>query len=1618
MSYFNTRLTHASAATQMTPSMQFDLARSHLNDNQLETITGSFGGIPGQWGWGFAGMLDKLLTNQPKAVPVNDLTALEGKLQQQGYLPPTYVANGQWNPTLYSGYRRFDRDNTNLQFSGNSFGSVTGMKALAAIGWTLPSSVFQGILGMAKGLLASGTTTLQRGGALSGAVGGAAVAGGLSAAGIIGGAAAGAEAGAELGSVVPGLGTLIGAGAGALVGFLAAFTHHTPEQVGQSGWTHFLDSLTPYDEYRRPGGFKAFMSDLTTIATVAGSVAGIGGGIMSAAEGIGGVSAAAGASGDSFLTQALTQTGTGDPGWFAQIAGAATKRVAGVDARQSMLDWVAEHGLGAQETRPLLGKIVNPLYSGFSESQFLARAIGNLGQGKTPSVLAADIAAAPKPFSNIDIPIPGLKNIPVVGQFIGHLGNPLDLAGFVIQPLHFFPMRAADVVRGVDAMLGEGSMAPLVHVFQTLHPELSTQQALEAGKAWLGRDPAEQSQNWVWWHQNFGTDTAAARRVLDKGLSRDAATAPGLFDDARREIIAEMKAASGGTFEGVQTAAARSLKAAQTKTTTGNTVMDDVMSTAFASSLDSTRTPWALADYILKKTGGDPQAYFDANRITNDATMAYRAGTLEGVKISAQYHPQNILQQASMQNEIDQLDKFARQLETQAGLAGHSPEEDIANLVKSKEARQRQAELITQMAEMKKAGAFKSKHAVGDLAIVPFREDTPMRMDYVALAKKDDELRTRVKNTFGEDMKVAHDAARQEYGTFLDDLVERRIITGPMADKAKVASPTANTSRRLKEISKTAPDEVKLGGAAQGALAEKGYKAGVVGRDNHVMSPDPRIGEIVGLGDFTRRRAFWETLGLGLHQVPEEVLQSLRQTQLRTEITQFARENNLPVSADSILRRIYAAREAHNANGVVTNDSIRAHLGLEPRAPLPEDQQVSKFGNLIVAHTPGGKLKVRLPAMDMRDLSRDDIAAAVSDLPTITDKHVEGIYGAIRRGAAYGSEMQFRDPFGAARAIGRALRVEGLPGFSDVMRTWHIDPDRQATRILAGVAGGAIIGAVTGDNKIKDAIEGAGLGGAAALGFNRLAHRNFGYMPDSLVKLNAALRFSLSPAFDFRRWSKQSLLAASSYDLPMFGRSDRYIAGRPFASVFHDGEITGAETWNEAKTVTSAALSGASGSARDAAKIGAAHDLAHQFGVLFDTTDDLERVLTAAGITGFNPMNRQIAHGYLLAQQGKSLPEIRAALKHLYNYGEGRSALEKTVNYVFFPFSFEKKILLAAGDFVLQGPGRNLLINEGLRRYHESKYSTQVQNFLADHLPLFSQLDQFNAFSHGLSPGEFFLTGQSNNRTIEGKAANVLAAFFAPAGGAGAKLYKTAGSAADLTIQAFVPVVVTGESISRIGGSLTGGTGFGSQLFDLKTGIISQYIPMVRDLNEFFSHAADQFTALTSPSHEGQWAQYRDYTDAVDAAKAAIEPIATAFGHSSVTGFLASSIGQAFVPAYKQAIAEAQAKYPNGFQITSKSTDFGSLEAKAFQDLANMPNPSNAEAEILKLYEMSQSFSQLSTLGLPSNIVQSLEGTSIRNAAMKYAGDSRFVELWNKLFLYRFGPISRVAGPGGQGRYS
>jgi hypothetical protein len=141
-------------------------------------------------------------------------------------------------------------------------------------------------------------------------------------------------------------------------------------------------------------------------------------------------------------------------------------------------------------------------------------------------------------------------------------------------------------------------------------------------------------------------------------------------------------------------------------------------------------------------------------------------------------------------------------------------------------------------------------------------------------------------------------------------------------------------------------------------------------------------------------------------------------------------------------------------------------------------------------------------------------------------------------------------------------------------------------------------------------------------------------------------------------------------------------------------------------------------------------------------TDQMEtdRYLIGRDIFGlYDPQWTSAYFTHELSKQGKTDSEIKDAYNRVFKYGAdgGRTGLERTTNTIFFPFSFEKTLLRNTGGYLLDHPGQAMALDLAVEEWRKLDNNAEVGKWVSDHFPLLKEMQMFNAFSHGISPGQF-----------------------------------------------------------------------------------------------------------------------------------------------------------------------------------------------------------------------------------------------------------------------------------------
>lgn len=92
-------------------------------------------------------------------------------------------------------------------------------------------------------------------------------------------------------------------------------------------------------------------------------------------------------------------------------------------------------------------------------------------------------------------------------------------------------------------------------------------------------------------------------------------------------------------------------------------------------------------------------------------------------------------------------------------------------------------------------------------------------------------------------------------------------------------------------------------------------------------------------------------------------------------------------------------------------------------------------------------------------------------------------------------------------------------------------------------------------------------------------------------------------------------------------------------------------------------------------------------------------------------------------------------MSSVYDYGD-RSALERSTNAIFFPFSFEKTVMRQLGVHLLDNQGQIYLAGAAMD-FYDSHNGPEAKKWAEDNLPLIKQIESFYPYSNGLTLGAF-----------------------------------------------------------------------------------------------------------------------------------------------------------------------------------------------------------------------------------------------------------------------------------------
>lgn len=220
---------------------------------------------------------------------------------------------------------------------------------------------------------------------------------------------------------------------------------------------------------------------------------------------------------------------------------------------------------------------------------------------------------------------------------------------------------------------------------------------------------------------------------------------------------------------------------------------------------------------------------------------------------------------------------------------------------------------------------------------------------------------------------------------------------------------------------------------------------------------------------------------------------------------------------------------------------------------------------------------------------------------------------------------------------------------------------------------------------------------------------------DKARHLRDLYRFSLSPVWDIQRYTEGAALAATT-DLGVNAAGKRIVlpvTTRPMRRAMQDTGMSKEEIVTRFKQASRGYFD-------------------------IDAVESAQKWSHEVGIMGYNPTEWMAATHAQLVRQGLSADDAATKALEIYTYGvKGRSAAELSVNFVFFPFSFQKKYLGNMAKFLSQDMGRTVMLHDSLKMWNDLYERYDLEKEFREHVPMMNQMRKINALAFGISPGEF-----------------------------------------------------------------------------------------------------------------------------------------------------------------------------------------------------------------------------------------------------------------------------------------
>jgi hypothetical protein len=211
----------------------------------------------------------------------------------------------------------------------------------------------------------------------------------------------------------------------------------------------------------------------------------------------------------------------------------------------------------------------------------------------------------------------------------------------------------------------------------------------------------------------------------------------------------------------------------------------------------------------------------------------------------------------------------------------------------------------------------------------------------------------------------------------------------------------------------------------------------------------------------------------------------------------------------------------------------------------------------------------------------------------------------------------------------------------------------------------------------------------------------FASLPNDLARARDKWRFDMNPVFAFRRLAKTNVKAAAEGIPPTRNAYESLTRLGVVDQAFNTLNRTMPDVYRAYKDL-----------------------------------EPLDKFLQQSDVFGiYNPAHMMAWQAHNLEKLGLTDAQITEKLTKINTYGD-RTPLERTVNTIFYPFSFNKTLYRSVGGYLLDHPGETTLINAGFNLYSHYDPNNDFGKWVTKHLPVLNELKKLNAFDHGTGLGQ------------------------------------------------------------------------------------------------------------------------------------------------------------------------------------------------------------------------------------------------------------------------------------------